>query len=233
MSMISNRMIKFKPLVYYTGCNYIIQDITKQFRSIIPINKSFKGLKNFKMNITGDIMYILKPKSIISAIVDLESNGTEITEIGIIVYDKHKIISIIHEFFRVTTETSPECKRFVHEPCLEPLYTFQEKYSLYQFILSKCNNVMAKGILLESKYFPTIKFIELNNIYQLPKMDDIDGEHILTMYNKIEPFIIPTRNQLMKKIDVEELRHNPAIECAIYWFILNNISPLIIHYATV
>ena len=226
----SYQMKLYTPLVVFPGCNKVTKiKRTSRVDTYLPINISLYGLENFQF-ITKNIDYewLLHNKSILSAIIDVESNGNEITEIGVIIYNRYGPVAIIHEFFKFTSETLEGRERFVHIPHEQPIQTFLERRAVYLELFKFCKHILCKGAELESSVFPEINFIDLNLIKNFPKIDSVDGNKLITAYYLMSPYLCPTITQSNFIVVEEEIRHNPTIECFVFWFILNNMNPDVI-----
>lgn len=226
-------------LVRWSGCNKFT--ITAR-RMYIPINLNLINIEKHRfVNIKN-----INPNDPMYAIVDLESNGTEITELGIVVFNRVGLIRIYHEYFAFTSKTHPSAARFVHTPLYPPNSTFLQKRAYYTDILRRCEYVMAKGISLESEFFPDIYFYNLEAIPGFPSVNNISAERFSVIFLKAFKYLRLTKNQehlqqVCPKVHydtvskliynnyitdhIHEIRHNPAIECITFWYILNNINP--------
>lgn len=220
----------FNPIVRFNECDVIKKNCLE---TKIPINRDLRALEKQQTPKIADItpLWFLRNRSKLSAMLDLESNGTEVTEIGIIIYNKYRIVWIYHQIFKTKSITLPGLERFVHEPAEEAISYFHEVRHEIVSVLKFCNSIVVKGVYLESKIFPELAYrmIDLNVIRLFPRIDDVSPAKILIAYSIIKPYLMLTQKQSENLVEVDELRHNPLIECYIFWFIMNNIDPSILY----
>lgn len=224
----------FNPIVNFPDCGVVKRTIYDGYISTkVPINRKLLKLEDQRTPMIADItpIWFLRNKSKLSAMIDLESNGTEITEVGIIIYNKYRIVWIYHQIFNTRTMTLPGLERFVHEAADTPTDYFVDVRADIVSVLRFCDCIVVKGCQLEASIFPELanRMIDLNMITSFPRIDEVDSNKILTAYNIMKPYLMLTKKQSEDVVDINELRHNPLLECYIFWFIMNNINPKLLY----